>query len=357
MTVTSQKHVGGTENCEGLLTVNQFDGLASFMFLFSWTAAEKSIKMLPKQKSHRHQICLLLLSLISLVTAFSTASIMAKPSKRLSPYRDSTQLRALIPLDIANPLWKAVSVYAATDAVGFMISLATGSHVHLDLIGSGAFCLASLPYIFSSSATLSQKISSVAISIWSMKLASFLFYRATRVGHDMRLEETLSSISGTFGFWFITFLWNVCCSMPYLLGLLSTRSDPLFVQVGGTIYGVGLILETVADAQKWFFKQAHPGRFCNVGLWALSQHPNFFGNLVLWSGIFIMNIPALLHPSSGYKRLALALISPLFMWALLYGQTQGIVTNATQLSASKYGSDIEFQKYIQEVPAIIPKLW
>lgn len=293
---------------------------------------------------------------------------MTKPStKRPShfrDFRDSTQLHALLPIHIAtNPFWKAISIYAVTDTVGFFISLVTGSHVHLDLIGTGAFCLASLSNLLSPSTTLtvSQKASSLAVCIWSIKLASFLFYRATRVGHDMRLEDTLSTISGTFGFWFITFLWNVCCSMPHLLGLLSTRSDPLFLHVGGVIYTLGLTIETVADAQKWFFKQTHPGRFCNVGLWALSQHPNFFGNLLLWSGIFIMNIPALLvlgPPSTiGFRRLALALISPLFMWALLYGQTQGVVTNAKQLADIKYGKNVDYQNYIQDVPAIIPKLW
>ena len=284
---------------------------------------------------------------------------MTKISRRPSPYADSKVL-ALVPIHSSNPFWKAVSIYAATDAVGFVISVLTGSHVHLDLIGSGAFGLVSVSNLLSSSQsalTQSQKVSSIAVSLWSMKLALFLFYRASRVGHDMRLEETLSTVSGTFGFWFVTFVWNVACSMPYLLGLLSSRSNPLFVNVGTIVYTIGLLLETVADLQKWWFKQAHPGRFCNVGLWALSQHPNFFGNLVLWFGIFLMNVPAFLHPSTGYRRFALALISPIFMWSLLYGEAVGVVTNANQLALDKYGSDMEYQKYIQQVPVMIPKLW
>jgi steroid 5-alpha reductase family enzyme len=295
---------------------------------------------------------------------------------------------SILPLmDLSNPLWKAVGTYAAADSVGFLISLATGAHVHLDLIGTGAFALASLPNIMSATATFSQKVSSIAVSLWAIKLASFLFFRATRVGHDMRLEETLSTVDGMFGFWFITFLWNVCCSLPYLLGLLNNNnksSDPLFVTVGSIIFMAGWIIETTADAQKWFFKQQSqhhngaPGQFCNVGLWSISQHPNFFGNLVVWAGILVMNIPALIMSSSpassssstfssifvaaqqllwSYRRLALALISPLFMWGLFYGQAQGFVTNSTQLAAAKYGNDPAYEKYLQDVPAIIPKLW
>lgn len=286
---------------------------------------------------------------------------MTKISRRSLPHQDTSKvLLNLVPIHHSNPFWKAISIYAATDAVGFVISVMTGSHVHLDLIGSGAFGLVSLSNLLSPAAslTLSQKVSSIAVSVWSIKLATFLFYRASRVGHDMRLEETLSTISGTFGFWFITLLWNTSCSMPYLLGLLSTRSHPFFVKVGSMVYTIGLLVETVADLQKWWFKQAHPGRFCHVGLWALSQHPNFFGNLVLWLGILLINLPALVPPSTtGYRRLILALISPLFMGALFYGQAHGFVTNAKQLALDKYGNDMEYQNYIQQVPALIPKLW
>jgi steroid 5-alpha reductase family enzyme len=256
----------------------------------------------------------------------------------------------------------------------------TGSHLHLDLIGTGAFALASIPNVIVATTTdnktmgLSQKISSLAVSIWAIKLATFLCYRATQVRHDNRLTDTLSTISGTFGFWFITFMWNVCCSLPYILGLLSNRSNRTLVQVGGLMFLIGFALETTADLQKWFFKQSHPpGQFCNVGLWSISQHPNFFGNLVLWMGIFIINLPSLIVPPTKtattpttaggffvfvwrYRRVGLALLSPLFMWALFYGQASGVVTNATQLALSKYGKDPEYLTYIEEVPKIVPKL-
>jgi len=67
---------------------------------------------------------------------------------------------------------------------------------------------------------------------------------------------------------------------------------------GGAIYLAGLTIETVADAQKWFFKQdsSKVGQFCNIGLWCYSQHPNWFGNLLLWGGILIINLPSLIEP-------------------------------------------------------------
>eukprot|EP00541_Cyclophora_tenuis_P019619 CAMPEP_0116545932 /NCGR_PEP_ID=MMETSP0397-20121206/2950_1 /TAXON_ID=216820 /ORGANISM="Cyclophora tenuis, Strain ECT3854" /LENGTH=160 /DNA_ID=CAMNT_0004070315 /DNA_START=25 /DNA_END=507 /DNA_ORIENTATION=+ len=137
---------------------------------------------------------------------------------------------------------------------------------------------------------------------------------------------------------------------------------------------MGLLTETLADYQKWNFKKHNRNQFCNVGLWGISQHPNFFGNLLLWSGIFVMNAPALIEPYNnhnsgkkrtllrqlwGARRLFVALLSPLFMWTLFSGQANGTITNSVELANRKYGSDPNYQDYIATVPKIIPNplLW
>ena len=311
---------------------------------------------------------------------------MTKPTKPSGsnpsqPYRSpdaatsSTKLGlSVLPLmDLSNPLWTSVGIYVAADALGFLVSLVTKSHLHLDLIGTGAFALGTLPMLLfpPSNRSPSQFISSMSVAIWAVKLAGFLLYRALQVRHDARLTDTMSSTSGIFGFWFITLLWNVVCSLPHLLGLLSNEWEPNHVQVGGFVFWSGLMIETIADGQKWFFKQNHPGKFCHVGLWSYSQHPNFFGNLLLWAGIFLMNLPALILPAKAsssssswlatlwtrYHRVALALLSPLFMYGLFYGEATGTITNAAQLAEAKYGSDPAFRKYMEQVPPIFPKLW
>ena len=140
------------------------------------------------------------------------------------------------------------------------------------------------------------------------------------------------------------------------------------------MFVVGLLTETTADLQKLFFKRLNPGQFCNVGLWSVSQHPNFFGNLLLWAGIYVLNAPALLQnpPASssdakmnlwtriwGARRAILALLSPLFMWTLFSGQANGDITPSVELAQQKYGSDPNYIQYINSVPKIIPNplLW
>jgi len=279
------------------------------------------------------------------------------------------------PIISNNPFWNTIGIYAISDfVIGFFVSICTGSHLHLDLVGTGAFAIAALPYTRSSVAHI--RWSSIAVCLWATKLALFLFYRALQVNTDNRLTDLLTSTQGSFQFWLITFLWNIVASLPYILGLLtSNRGDNrLALFTGGAIYLAGLAIETIADAQKWFFKQdqSKVGQFCNIGLWRYSQHPNWFGNLLLWGGILIINLPSLIEPLPdnneaaslflrlwgvlwSVRKLLLACLGPSFLWLLFDGQSKGNITNAVELATVKYGKNPDYLKYTQEVPLIIPK--
>jgi len=263
------------------------------------------------------------------------------------------------------PFTQSISIYTGINLLGFAISILTGSHLHLDLLGTGAFAIASLPALFSSACTR-VTVSSAAVCIWGVKLAGFLFFRALKVKTDGRLDDTLSTTSGTFGFWFISLVWGVICSLPHTIGTTSTSpGSPITLAIGGTVFVLGLATESLADYQKWCFKMTKPGQFCNEGLWSISQHPNHFGNLLLWSGILIMNSDSLIGSGGdgnflstlwSARRLLVALLSPMFLWALFSGQANGTITNTVELANNKYGKDPAYQAYLKSVPKIIPNI-
>lgn len=266
-----------------------------------------------------------------------------------------------------TPFKASTVIFAATNALGFVISIFTGSHVHLDLLGTGAFTLASIPGLLAPS-SLRVFLSSGAVAIWGTKLASFLFFRALKVKHDVRLDGTLSTTSGAATFWVISFLWGIICSLPHTLGTTSTSAgNPITLAIGSTVYLLGLATESKADYQKWIFKKQNPGKFCNEGLWSVSQHPNFFGNLLLWAGIYIMNIDSFIQPVnegnsilsalSGSWKAWVALLSPLFMWSLFYGQSSGAIMTSVEMANKKYGSDVTYIEYVKNVPLIIPRIF
>eukprot|EP01050_Picozoa_sp_SAG11_P015757 SAG11_NODE_2079_length_3855_cov_1.533280_5_plen_94_part_00 len=87
---------------------------------------------------------------------------------------------------------------------------------------------------------------------------------------------------------------------------------------------------------------------------SLSPHSNYAGNLMLWSGIWLLNAPRL---SSSTALLIVSTASPIFLTALFYGQATGTITNAVGLAQQKYGADPSFAKYVQGTPLIFPYLY
>lgn len=275
-----------------------------------------------------------------------------------------------------TPLVQSISIFTLANVLGTILSLVGKTQIHVDLLGTGAFALAALPTLLAKGAAASRvKLSGAAMAIWSVKLASFLLYRIIKMGEDKRLTDLFASVSGMVGFWVFSLLWGVLCSLPHTLGSTSSAAGTMTTTiVGSVLYVIGLVVETTADYQKWMFKSnsINSGKFCNVGLWSVSQHPNWFGNLLIWTGILVMNAPALIDvpvPAVAggdvtlwetiwsYRRLALACVSPAFMWFLFNGQAKGSLTSTVELANGKYGNDPEYIKYVQSVNKIVPKLF
>lgn len=263
---------------------------------------------------------------------------------------------------LRGPLASSAAIFGAANGVGLGISAATGGHYHLDLIGTGVFAVSAAAV---AGPSVRQRLSAAAVGLWATKLSAFLFYRALQTHRDARLEGTLSTFSGAAGFWTVSFAWGWFVSLPHTIAAgvpaagARPRGSAVAATIGAAMFVAGLATETAADLQKWSFK-ADPdnrGRFCDAGVWQLSQHPNWFGNLLLWCGVFAFNLPDLLAPASGRMRAARLLggaASPLFMLALFSAQATGALTNTVQLASDRYGADPAYVEYVDSTPLLLP---
>ena len=112
---------------------------------------------------------------------------------------------------------------------------------------------------------------------------------------------------------------------------------------------IGFAIEVVADSQKRQFKKdpANRGKFIDTGLWAWSQHPNYFGEFTLWFGILVMAIPLL----SGWSWLAV--ISPIFVYLLLT-RVSGI-NLLDAIAKERWGDDAAYHAYRENTPVLVPR--
>ena len=186
------------------------------------------------------------------------------------------------------------------------------------------------------------------ISLWALRLGSFLFMRIHKDGEDKRFRTIKPSATQFFMTWTLQGLWVSLCSM---CALTAISSDGGVVVNAMFYFGLGLFVlgfstEIVADNQKSKFRSFSENRdkFITTGLWAKSRHPNYFVEIVLCTGIAVMSFSSL----EGWQYLTL--ISPIFTYILLV-----YVSGVRMLEAradKKWGDDEDYIKYKSETPVL-----
>jgi len=185
-----------------------------------------------------------------------------------------------------------------------------------DLTGSITyFAVAIFAIVFSPAPDFRAYVLVGLVLIWAARLGSFLFSRIQEAGEDRRFREIKQSFWRFLMTWTIQGLW-VSFSLAAALAAITSTSRIEFgpyAITGAILWLLGFAIEVVADQQKRQFRanRENKGKYISSGLWSWSRHPNYFGEIVLWSGIAVMALPVL----SGWQYLTL--ISPVFVYVLL----------------------------------------
>lgn len=208
-------------------------------------------------------------------------------------------------------------------------------------------------YIQIHSIDIYSLVLSLLISIWTLRLGIFLFYRVLKVGEDIRFKDVKNNALQFFVWFSISSLWVSLTTMAAMNVITSKNynQDLTLLYIGTIIWIIGFLFEIISDYQKIKFKNnaLNKNKFIDSGLWSISRHPNYFGEIILWIGVYIITLPS----TSGLEYLGI--ISPLFVIVLL-NKVSGI--NLLEASADeKWGSSKEYQKYKKITPKLIPKLW
>ena len=253
--------------------------------------------------------------------------------------------------------WPALTVLALAaylmQWVAFIPARLLQTERFYDLTGSLTYIAVTLGAISVATAPSgAQWLIAIMILVWAGRLGSFLFRRIHAAGGDQRFDHIKISSSRFFVAWTLQGAWVVMTSCAALTAIVSTQPTALgtVYMIGAVMWVTGFAIEVIADRQKSRFREdpANAGQFINVGLWARSRHPNYFGEILLWAGIATMATPYL----SGSQWIVL--LSPFFVYALLT-RISGIPTLA-QRGQQLWGDDPAYQAYLSNTPRLFPRL-
>lgn len=177
------------------------------------------------------------------------------------------------------------------------------------------------------------------VFLWGLRLASYIFLRNKGKKDDFRYRNFKNSYLSVFMLQgFLMFL----VSLPVTLYARFDGGVSLYSSFGLLIWVLGFYFETVGDIQMYLFKKdpKNKGKVMDQGLWQYTRHPNYFGEITMWWGIWILTI--------GSTYWYLGLIGPLTITYLIT-KVSGI-----PLLEKKYKGDKEFEKYKAKTSVLIP---
>ena len=240
----------------------------------------------------------------------------------------------------------------AVQWICFIPSWFLHSERFFDLVGSATYLtvavvsLLAIPKIDTRSVLLG-----LMICLWGLRLGTFLFARVHAVGHDARFNLIKHKFAWFLMTWTVQGLWVLITSSAALAAITSSkRSDFGIIGIIGIILWLtGFVIEIVADEQKRKFKldPSKQNSFITDGLWSWSQHPNYFGEIVLWIGVSLVALPGL----SSWQHFTL--ISPVFVFILLTRISGLPMLNSA--ARKRWGDDPEFLAYKKSTPVLIPR--
>jgi steroid 5-alpha reductase family enzyme len=249
---------------------------------------------------------------------------------------------------------KAILIAYLIQWIAFIPAYFFQTEKFYDLTGSITY-LTVVSYVsYHSYASMNVNIGSIVLAacilIWTIRLGSFLFMRIHKAGEDKRFKLIKPSPTRFFMTWTLQGMWVSICSMCALTAIASANGvvqNSLFY-IGLLVFVVGFVFEIIADWQKSNFRKdpKNKDQFIQHGLWSYSRHPNYFGEITLWTGIAITSLSSL----SGGQYITL--ISPIFTYLLLV-----YVSGVRLLEISgmeKWGHLESYQNYVRSTPSLFP---
>jgi steroid 5-alpha reductase family enzyme len=201
--------------------------------------------------------------------------------------------------EVAAVLFQNFGLLVAMMIVLWAISIALADVTFIDSFWALGFVfVASATYFTTPAAGPHKDALLIITAVWGARLGGYLLWRWRREGPDGRYVAMMKRAGGNPHLTSLrkVFLFQAvllfCVSLPVQLGQLGALPETLgwVARIGVGLAVIGIVFESVGDNQLAKFKanSNNKGRVLDTGLWRFTRHPNYFGDLCVWWGLFLI---------------------------------------------------------------------
>ncbi|NCW35662.1 MAG: DUF1295 domain-containing protein [Methylophilaceae bacterium] len=234
---------------------------------------------------------------------------------------------------------------------GWLLSLKKNNVTHVDTMWSLFFVLNALYFYSVFPASLRSSLIILLVLFWGVRLAIYLTYRNWGKPEDTRYLKIRQNNEPHFRYKSAYIIFGFQAILAWIVGsilfIAIENNHPItwLDNLGFIVILFGIAYESIADYQLMQFKNdiKNRGKLLQSGLWKLSRHPNYFGEILVWWGFFITTLTTGFHYN---------LIAPLLMTFLILR-----FSGVTLLEANLTSKFDEYDNYQKKVNTIIPRFW
>ncbi len=245
----------------------------------------------------------------------------------------------------------AAVVFIAMNCM-FLLAMVLKNNSIIDIFWGPGFSIIAVFLLFPfDTYHFTQLLYSALITIWAARLSIHIFLRNRGKAEDFRYANWRKTwkhfiLRSYFQVFMLQGFLMLVIALPVIAFLAGSYFESTgFTWVGSFVFLAGFLMESTADYQLKVFRQKaeNKGHIIRTGLWNYSRHPNYFGEALLWWGLWIYSVPG----TPWY----ITIISPVAITLLLR------YVSGVPMLENKYSLHPEWADYSSKTPVFIPRFW
>lgn len=234
--------------------------------------------------------------------------------------------------------------------LAFFLSQLTRRVSIVDVFWGLGFVVAAIgSFVLSGNSHPRQVLVVFLVLLWGVRLALYIAIRSLGKGEDRRYQalkekwgNQLTLKTYVYVFLLQALLLMIIATPVIYINAVSGLGFTILDVAGSILWLIGFSFESIADIQLFLFKSKpeNKGKVMNTGLWYYSRHPNYFGESLVWFGIWIIG----LNLVGGW----IFIFSPILITFLL------VRVSGAKIIESNHKDDPDYQHYIKTTSGFVP---